>query len=91
MIAREVFMDALTGEVKYMEREVAEIAIDPSIRIAEIDIRLTAIDIASVRALRAAAAGSATEADRDQLAVLEAEAAALRSERAGLTAVSPDA
>lgn len=55
-------------------------------RIAEIDARLTAIDLASVRALRAAVAGTATEADRDQLAVWEAEAAALRSERSGLTA-----
>lgn len=55
-------------------------------RIAEIDARLTAIDIASVRALRASVAGTATEADVAQLATLETEAAALRAERAGLTA-----
>ncbi|MDY0241739.1 MAG: hypothetical protein RBR34_06115 [Rhodospirillaceae bacterium] len=89
-------VSATTGAVSLEERELppyqepseAEIAAQ---RIAEIDARLTAIDLASVRALRAAVAGTATEADRDQLAVWEAEAAALRSERAGLTAVSPDA
>lgn len=70
------------------EPTAAEIAAQ---RIAEIDARLAAIDLASVRALRATVAGTATEADRDQLAVWEAEAAALRSERAGLVAVSPDA
>ena len=55
-------------------------------RIAGIDARLTAIDIASVRALRASVAGTATEADAAQLAALETEAAALRAERAGLVA-----
>ena len=53
-------------------------------RIAEIDARLTAIDFASVRPLRASVAGTATEADAAQLAALEAEAATLRAERAGL-------
>lgn len=55
-------------------------------RIAEITARLTEIDLASVRALRASVAGTATEDDAAQLAALEAEAAALRAERAGLAA-----
>ncbi|MEA4838605.1 MAG: hypothetical protein VB101_10000 [Rhodospirillaceae bacterium] len=91
MLIRSAEINVQTGDIEYTEREVDEIAIAPSIRIAEIDARLTAIDLASVRALRATVAGAATEADRDQLAVWEAEAAALRSERAGLTAVSPNA
>ena len=69
-----------------VEQPAAEIAAH---RLVAIDSRLTAIDLASFRALRAAVAGTATEADVAQLAALETEADALRAERAGLTAVSP--
>lgn len=58
-------------------------------RIADIDARLAAIDIASVRALRATVAGTATEADAAYLTALETEAAGLRSERAELAVSLP--
>ena len=58
-------------------------------RIAEITARLTAIDLASVRALRVTVAGTATEDDAAQLTALETEAAALRAERAGLGGTLP--
>ncbi|MBO6103278.1 MAG: hypothetical protein J6P03_08520 [Opitutales bacterium] len=45
---------------------------------AEKQARFAAIDAASVRPLRAIAAGTATEYDREKLAALEAEAAELR-------------
>jgi hypothetical protein len=46
----------------------------------EILTRLTEIDAASVRPLRAIAQGDAVQADRDRLAELDAEAADLRTE-----------
>ena len=42
------------------------------------------IDAASVRPLRAIANGDATQDDREKLAALDAEAASLRAELAGL-------
>jgi hypothetical protein len=49
-----------------------------------ITTRLTAIDVESVRPLRATLAGSATTYEADKLAALEVEAAALRVELATL-------
>ena len=53
-------------------------------RIGEIGARLKEIDVESVRPLRAISAGTDTQFDRDKLADLDAEAEALRTERAGL-------
>jgi hypothetical protein len=53
-------------------------------RRAEILSRLTEIDAASVRSLRAIAQGVAVQADHDKLAALDAEAAGLRTELATL-------
>ena len=55
-------------------------------RITEIRSLLAANDLASVRPLRAKVAGTATEADDARLAELEAEAQALRTELATLSA-----
>ncbi|OJX79893.1 hypothetical protein [Magnetospirillum sp. 64-120] len=57
----------------------------PRTRIEEIDIRLAAIDRLTLRPLRALALGIASQADNDRLTTLEAEASALRTERAALT------
>lgn len=56
----------------------------PPDRRAEIDARLVMIDAASARPMRAILAGTADDYDRERLAALEAEAVALRAERAGL-------
>jgi hypothetical protein len=53
-------------------------------RLSEIAARLTEIDLASVRPLRAIAQGTVTDFDRAKLAALEAEAEELRAERAAL-------
>jgi hypothetical protein len=53
-------------------------------RRAEILARLAEIDAASIRPLRAIAQGEAVQADTDKLAALDAEAAGLRTELAGL-------
>jgi len=54
-------------------------------RADEIRARLTELDLASIRPLRALADGSATDEDRLRIAALDAEAAALREELQGLT------
>ncbi|MEZ6852784.1 hypothetical protein [Halodesulfovibrio aestuarii] len=54
-------------------------------RIIEIQQLLTANDSASVRPLRAKAAGTATDADKARLVELETQAQALRSELVALT------
>ncbi|WP_051177304.1 hypothetical protein [Halodesulfovibrio aestuarii] len=54
-------------------------------RITEIQQLLTANDSASVRPLRAKAAGTATDADKARLVELETQAQALRSELVTLT------
>ncbi len=51
---------------------------------AEIVAELAAIDTASLRPLRAVAAGTATQFDTDKLAQFETKAAALRAELAAL-------
>ena len=56
-------------------------------RLDEIAARLDAIDLASVRPLRAIAQGIATAFDHEKLASLEAEAEQLREERAALLSV----
>ncbi len=56
----------------------------PDPRIGEIMNRLLEIDAASMRPLRAKAAGTETQDDLDRLTALEAEAQSLRAELAGL-------
>ena len=57
--------------------------IDPPVtiegQIADIKNQLTALDLQAVRSLRAIAAGTATEEDREKLAELEAQAEELRA------------
>jgi len=65
-------------------RLVEDAAAVAAARRAEILVRLAEIDEASVRPLRAQAAGTATAEDADRLAALEAQAAALREELASL-------
>ncbi|MGE4280080.1 MAG: hypothetical protein AB7G62_10865 [Magnetospirillum sp.] len=72
-------------EAEMAAYEAAVIAQSQTMTIAAIDNRLTAIDSEAIRPLRALAAGSATSSDTNRLAALEAEAAALRHERSGLT------
>lgn len=55
------------------------------LRAAEIAREFAEIDRERIRPLAAIASGSATDEDRDRLAELEARAAALREELAGLT------
>ncbi len=59
-------------------------------RIAEIKARLQEIDAASIRPLRAKAAGTATAADEARYTELEREAAELRAELAGLEGPAAD-
>ena len=54
--------------------------ITPEEQIAELKNQLTAIDLQTVRPLRAVAAGTATDEDRDKLTELEAQAEELRAE-----------
>jgi hypothetical protein len=56
----------------------------PEERRSEILSRLDAIDAASIRPLRAISQDEAVQADHDKLAALDAEAADLRAELAGL-------
>lgn len=56
----------------------------PTARIAEIDAELMRLDLEAVRPLRAKVAGSGTPEDDARLADIEAQAQALRDERAGL-------
>lgn len=53
-------------------------------RMGEIDARLAAIDVESIRPLRAINNGTSIQADIDKLASLDTEADALRTERATL-------
>jgi hypothetical protein len=69
------------GEVYLVDPTPEEAAAQ---RREEIQGRLAKIDIASIRPLRAISDGTATEYDRQKLADLEAEAAELRTELAGL-------
>ena len=56
------------------------------VRIGEIDARLLEIDTLSIRPLRAIQSGNATSFDTNKLATLDAETAALRTEKKNLTA-----
>lgn len=70
------------------EQEVADFLKSqktPAERITEIDGRLRAIDLESLRPLRALANDTSEQADLDRLAALDAEAEQLRAERATLT------
>lgn len=73
-IAERDALDAMIATRQAVETEAR--------RVAEIDARLTAIDIEAVRPLRAIAAGIGTQFDTDKLTALEAEAAGLRDQRA---------
>lgn len=53
-------------------------------RITEIDAELARLDTEAIRPLRAIQAGTDSQYDRDKLADLELQAAALRTEREGL-------
>lgn len=53
-------------------------------KISEIDAKLHAIDLLSLRPLRAIASGTGSEYDQNQLATLEQEASTLRAQRAEL-------
>ena len=53
-------------------------------RKTEIRARLDALDLQSMRSVRALLKGTATDADTEKLAELEAEAAGLRAELTGL-------
>jgi hypothetical protein len=53
-------------------------------RLGKIASRLAEIDLLSIRPLRAVADNAATEFDRNKLAALETETAALREEQASL-------
>lgn len=73
------------GSVEITDAEAESIRaaaaqVQPNPRIEEIRARLTQIDVDSVRPLRAVAAGTATDFDRDKLAALDVEADALRTE-----------
>lgn len=65
---------------------IVEAFAEPDSRLVEIDARLRAIDQASVRPLRAIAAGTGTDDDSGMLAALDAEAAVLRGTRAAIAA-----
>lgn len=75
-IAERDALDAMIAARQAVETEAR--------RVAEIDARLTAIDIEAVRPLRAIAAGVGMQFDTDKLAALEAEAAVLRDQRVTL-------
>jgi len=56
-------------------------------RVAEIDARLSEIDILSIRSLRAKGNGRDSQADRDRLTQLDDEAITLRAERDAIIGV----
>lgn len=58
--------------------------VPPINRKAQINARLTQIDMESIRSLRAVGRGKAVKADADKLDQLETEAAALRAELAAM-------
>jgi hypothetical protein len=75
-------------KIRLQEGQIVEVEATPEetarLRKAEILARLAAIDLASIRPLRAVADGNATSFDTGKLASLDAEAAELRAELAGL-------
>lgn len=71
----------LTAEA-FEAARTAELLARADQRRAALVEHLAAVDLASVRPLRAVAAGTATDADRERLAALDAEAATLRAELA---------
>lgn len=87
-----IAIDFATGEIQEIPipetlRLIAEdsnLKAEGQRRLDTIDARLTIIDQDALRPLRAIAAGTASQVDIDKLAVLEAEAASLRLERAAL-------
>jgi hypothetical protein len=82
-VSGAVSEQGLREALRFYELPLGELA-GPEERRAEILARLAEIDTASVRPLRAVAAGEATEFDHNKLAALDAEAAELRTELAGL-------
>ncbi len=66
-------------------QEAADAAVNANgPRLREIDGRLSEIDSSSIRSMRAKSRGVDGQADRGALDALDAEAATLRAERAGL-------
>ena len=80
-IARLVFLDDAT---KTFSPKPVDPAAEKALREAAIRTELDAIDLQSVRPLRAKLAGTATAEDEARLASLEAQAQTLRAELAGL-------
>jgi hypothetical protein len=85
-----LYSDGPPGGIEYLQETIrfygyglGELA-GPEERRAAILARLAEIDTASVRPLRAIAQGEGVEADHAKLAALDSEAAALRTELAGL-------
>lgn len=83
----DLSVPGVLGELAVEEFEAAraaELQARADLRRAALVERLAAVDLASVRPLRAVAAGTATDADRERLAALDAEATTLRAELAAL-------
>jgi hypothetical protein len=76
-------IEYLRDTIKFYGCALGELA-GPEERRAAILARLTEIDTASVRPLRAIAQGDAVQADHDRLAALDAEASGLREELTAL-------
>jgi hypothetical protein len=76
-------VDYLRETIRFYGYALGELA-GPEERKTAILARLAEIDLLSIRPLRAVADGSATDFDRQKLATLDAEAAELRAELAGL-------
>ena len=76
-------VDYLRDTIRFYGYALGELS-GPEERRAAILARLAEIDAASIRPLRAIAQGEDGQADHDKLAALDAEAAALREELAGL-------
>lgn len=94
---KRLVIDALSGQaietelsqedVSAREAEIAAYAAaaagqSRANQLAAIDSRLAAIDVEAIRPLRAMAAGTFTQSDVDKVTALEAEAMALRGQRA---------
>jgi hypothetical protein len=77
------YLSITSCTVKFYRFPLGELS-GPEEHREEILARLEEIDLASTRPLRAVADNTATDFGRQKLAELEAEAAALRTELAGL-------
>lgn len=60
--------------------QAAQVAVEKQARINELELQLDALDLKTVRALRAIQAGTSTAADNARLAELETQAEGLRQQ-----------